>query len=163
MLKIVLWGLVVLVAAGGIAFVTIGRERSWELIAGPPGLEPYDFNATLRSPNPNDALACSPGLCQKPDFEIAPMHDAPPIVIERLSQRLLASDSLARRVDDRKDPDKARFVTYSPFFRFPDVIHLEARPLQDGRTGVMAYARAQLGKSDLGKNRARLEALFAGP
>ena len=163
MLKIVLWGLVVLIAAGALAFVLIGRERSWELIAGPPGREPHDFSANQRSPDPNDALACSPGLCQQPDFEIAPMHDAPPIAIERLSQRLLASDPLARRVDDRKDPAKARFVTYSPMFRFPDVIHLEASALKDGRTGVMAYARAQLGTNDLGKNRARLEALFAGP
>ena len=44
--------------------------------------------------------------------------------------------------------------------RFPDVIHLEARPMPDGRTGIMAYAAAQIGKSDLGKNRARLEALL---
>ena len=32
--------------------------------------------------------------------------------------------------------------------------------MPDGRTGIMAYAAAQLGNSDMGKNRLRLEALF---
>ncbi|MEM5494715.1 DUF1499 domain-containing protein [Hoeflea sp. AS16] len=160
MLKTIILGLIILVGAGIAAFILIGRERSWELVAGPPDRGQRDFSLNKRSTTPNDALACSPGLCEKPDFEIPPVDDAPAIAIERLSQRLFTSDPLARRIDDRKDPAKARFVTYSPLMRFPDVIHLEARPMPDGRTGIMAYAAAQIGKSDLGKNRARLEALL---
>lgn len=160
MLKSIILGVIILIGAAIAAFILIGRERSWELLAGLPDRGPHDFAANRRSPTPNDALACSPGLCADPDFEIAPVDDAPAIAIERLSLRLVATDPLARRVDDRKDPTKARFVTYSPLMRFPDVIHLEARPLPDGRTGLMAYARAQLGSGDRGKNRERLEALF---
>ncbi|MEM5473923.1 DUF1499 domain-containing protein [Hoeflea sp. AS60] len=163
MVKTVILGVIVLIGAVIAAFVLIGRERSWELIAGSPDRGQHDFDAARRSPHPNDALACSPGLCSEPDFEIAAVEDAPAIAIERLSQRLVTSDPLARRVDDRKDPSKARFITYSPLMRFPDVIHLEARPMPDGRTGIMAYARAQLGSDDMGKNRARLEALFGKP
>ena len=163
MFKTIALGGAALIAMALLAFVLIGRERSWELIAGSPDPGPRDFSLNLRSPSPNDALACSPGLCENPDFEIPPVDDAPPVAIERLSQRLGRIDGLARRVDDRSDPRKARFVTYSPLMRFPDVIHLEARPMADGRTGLMAYAAAQLGKSDMGKNRARLEALLAGP
>lgn len=163
MLKTVLLSAILIVGAAIAAFILIGRERSWELLAGAPDQGQRDFSASQRSPTRNDALACSAGLCHEPDFEIAPFVDAPAIAIERLSQRLTASDALARRVDDRKDPAKARFVTYSPLMRFPDVIHLEARTLPDGRTGIMAYARAQLGKSDMGKNRERLRALFGTP
>ena len=163
MFKTILLVLVSLVGIVVLAFLLIGRERSWELLAGSPDRGQHDFDRGVRSAAPNDALACSPGLCQSPDFEIAPVDDAPPIAIERLAQRLLRTDPLARRVDDRADPARARFVTHSPVMRFPDVIHLEARRLPDGRTGLMAYAKAQLGNSDLGKNRARLEALFAGP
>lgn len=160
MVKTVLLSVAILCGALVAAFVLVGRERSWELMAGSPDRGQRDFDTSKRSPTPNDALACSPGLCQDADFEVAPFDDAPPIVIERLSQRLLDTDPLARRVDDRSNPVKARFVTYSPLMRFPDLIHLEARPMPDGRTGIMAYARAQLGKSDMGKNRARLEALL---
>jgi len=163
MLKIFFWVIIAFIGAALLAFVLTGRERSWELIAGTPDRGPRDFDNGRRSSTPNDALACSPGLCDQPDFEIKPMDDAPAIAIERLSQRLTAADPLARRVDDRKDPARARFVTYSPLIRFPDVIHLEAVAMPDGRTGLMAYARAQLGKNDFGKNRIRLETLFAGP
>ncbi|WP_394688303.1 DUF1499 domain-containing protein [Hoeflea sp.] len=162
MLKTILLSSFSLVATALVLFlIVIGREKSWEMIAGSPDRGPYDFTTATRSPSANDALACSEGLCQNPDFLITAFDDTPESVIERLSQRLLSSDKLARRVDDRNNPAKARFVTYSPTMRFPDMIHLEARALTDGRTGVMAYARAQLGKSDMGKNRARLEALFA--
>lgn len=160
MFKTILLGLIILIGAAVAAFIFIGRERSWELIAGSPDQGQRDFSINQRSATSNDALACSPGLCTEPDFEVTPFDDAPAIAIERLSQRLMASDPLARRVDDRKDPAKARFVTYSPLIRFPDMIHLEARPMPGGNTGIMAYAGAQLGKSDLGKNRARLEALL---
>ncbi|WP_143438958.1 DUF1499 domain-containing protein [Hoeflea halophila] len=145
------------------AFILYGRERSWELLAGSPDRGQRNFTSSPRSPTDNDALACSPGLCADPDFEIPPFEDAPAIAIERLSQRLMMTDSLARRVDDRKDAARARFVTYSPLMRFPDVIHLEARLLPDGRTGIMAYARAQLGSGDMGKNRERLRKLFRTP
>jgi uncharacterized protein (DUF1499 family) len=160
MLKTILWSAAALVCAALVGLALIGRERSWALIAGSPDRGQYDFDAGRRSPTDNDALVCSPGLCANADFEIGPLDEAPAAAIERLAQALSASDPLARRVDDRSDPMKARFVTYSPMFRFPDVIHLEARILPDGRTGLMAYSAAQLGKEDMGKNRQRLEALL---
>jgi uncharacterized protein (DUF1499 family) len=161
MFKTILWIFVALVAIASVLFFyVIGPEKSWEMMAGSPDRGPYDFTAAERSSTANDALACTEGLCENPDFLIAAFDDAPEIAIERLSQRLLSSDELARRVDDRSNPAKARFVTHSPIMRFPDMIHLEARPLPNGRTGIMAYAQAQLGTDDLGKNRERLEALF---
>lgn len=160
MLKNILLGAVCLVLVAAVVFLLIGRERSWQLIAGSPDTGPRNFSTASRSPTANDALACSPGLCSEPDFEVAAIDETAAASIERLAQRLLASDPLARRLDDKADPTKARFVTYSWAMRFPDVIHLEARTMDDGRTGVMAYSGAQLGKKDFGKNRARLEALF---
>ena len=160
MLKTLLLAVLILACTAVAAFLLVGRARTWEMLAGNPDPGQYDFGANRRSPTPNDALACSPGLCADADFEIAPVAETPPAAIERLAHRLLAIDPLARRLDDRKNPARARFVTYSPLMRFPDLIHLEARPLPDGRTGIMAYARAQLGSSDMGKNLERLRALF---
>lgn len=163
MLKTTLLSLLAILAVAALLFVVvIGRERTWEMVAGKPDRGPYDFAQAKRSPTSNDALACSEGLCAEPDFKISPFVDSPEAVIEWFTQKLLSTDKLARRVDDGNDPSRARFVTYSPVMRFPDTIDLAARKLPDGRTGLMAYARAQLGKKDLGKNRERLEALFAG-
>ncbi|MDF1609661.1 DUF1499 domain-containing protein [Hoeflea sp. YIM 152468] len=160
MLKTIFLGAISLLLVAALAFLLIGRERSWELIAGSPDTGPRDFSTNARSTTANDALACSPGLCAEPDFEIQPVDETPAAAIERLSGLLLTTYPLTRRLDDAADPTKARFVTYSPRLRFPDMIHLEARAMPDGRTGVMAYSRAQLGEKDFGKNRARLETLF---
>lgn len=161
MLKTLFLSVVALIAIVSLLFfVVIGREKSWEMIAGSPDRGPYDFAADERSPTSNDALACTEGLCKNPDFTIAAFADAPEVALERLAQRLLSTDPLARRVDDRSNPTRARFVTYSPTMRFPDMIHLEARAMPNGQTGIMAYAKAQLGAKDLGKNLARLKALF---
>lgn len=152
---------IALVVAVLATFVLGGREQSWEVIAGSPDRGDYDFARARRSSSGNDALACSPGLCENPDFEIEPVDVEPEVAIATLTEQLLANDPLARRVDDGADQLAVRFITYSPVMRFPDVIHLRTTRLADGLTGVMAYARAQLGKSDFGKNRARLEDLLA--
>ena len=65
-----------------------------------------------------------------------------------------------RRVDDGSDPARARYVTRTPLMKFPDTNTFEAVTLENGRTGLVAYAAAQLGYSDGGNNRKRLEAVM---
>ena len=161
MIKTILVIIAILLVLMMVGFLVIGRERSWALLAGEPGRKAYDFAKAQRSPTENDALACSIGLCPNPDFDVPTRDAAPADTILALERKLLDGDPLARRVDDRSDETRARFVTYSPLMRFPDVIHLEAETLPDGRTGIRAYARAQLGRKDFGKNRARLERLLS--
>ncbi|MGN6550269.1 MAG: DUF1499 domain-containing protein [Pararhizobium sp.] len=153
--------LAIIVLAGSV-FVVYGRERTWALLTGPNDLGRYDFAAAERRKTGNDALACSPGLCRQPDFELPTFEIPPPALIEALSRHLMAIDPRARRVDDRRDPAYARFVTFSPIMRFPDTIDLLARAAGGGRTGVLAYSRAKLGRKDFGKNREHIETLFAG-
>lgn len=150
---------VVLVAAS--SFVLYGRERSWALLTGPNDLGRYDFTAAARRKTGNDALACSPGLCRQADFALPTYDLPPPKLIDALSRHLAGIDPRARRVDDRHDPAYARFLTFSPIMRFPDTIDILATAAA-GRTGVMVYSRAKLGKKDFGKNREHIEKLFAG-
>lgn len=148
-------------ALAALAFVIYGRERSWALLAGPHDTGRYDFAAAPRSPTGNDALACSPGLCARADFELPVYENAPEAMVDRLAEQLLAIDPLARRLDDGSAPAYARFVTFSPLMRFPDIIDIKAASTADGRTGLMICARARLGRSDFGKNRERIERLMA--
>jgi len=161
MLKTMLFFLVAALGLSAAAFVLIGRERIWMMVAGTPDRGQYDFSLASRSLTPNDALACTEGLCEKPDFVIAARQGQPDLVLNDVIGDFLAGDPLARRLDTGSDPLRARFVTYSPLMRFPDLVSLEAVALPDGMTGLMAYVRAQLGSSDMGKNRERLERLFA--
>lgn len=151
--------LVIVIAVAGAAFLLYGRQTQWATIAGEPDTGPYDFSALTRSASPNDALLCSPGLCEGltvdgplPVFEMTP--DA---LIAALQAAIEAQPDRKERVDGATDPLGLRYVTWTETLRFPDTSQFLAVDLGDGRTGLIAYARAGLGQSDMGNNRARLE------
>lgn len=158
-MKIVFAALLATLAASILAFLLYGRENTWALLAGPADPGRYDFRSGRRSSSDNDALACTTGFCQEPDFVVPPRPKTPEQTIDDLAHRLQRIDPLARRVDDGTTPGYARFVTYSPVMRFPDAIDIEAMPTGDG-TAIRAYARARLGRSDFGANLARLKTLL---
>lgn len=157
--------LLLIILLGGTAvaiFFVYGPERVWALIAGPADLGSYDFAAARRSAKPNDALACTPGLCgTKPDFELTVQDETPEALIARIAIAIAYDFPQAVRVDDRKNPRHLRYITYSPLMRYPDTTTIEAASLPDGRTGLRAYAKAQLGSGDFGMNRKRLETWLA--
>jgi hypothetical protein len=149
--------LALLAAIAFLAFFAIGPQNAWRALAGPPDMGRYDFTTLPRHTSDNDALACSPGLCDgRADFDI-PVHDAEPEdVINRLDVAISGSGSSVVRVDDRSVHGYARYVTHSPWMGFPDTTDIEALTLGSGRTGVRAYARAQIGRKDFGANATRL-------
>ncbi|MFZ2101891.1 MAG: DUF1499 domain-containing protein [Oricola sp.] len=151
----------VLCAAG--FFVLYGRAETWALFFGDPDLGFFDRAAPVRSAGRNDALMCTPGLCDGVRVDAAlPEYDMPPeILIARVDAAMLTLGLSLRRVDDGAAPAKARYVTYTPLFRFPDTTSFEAVSLDDGRTGLVAYARSQIGGNDFGVNRARLKTVTA--
>jgi len=150
-----------IVAAAGLVLIVMGPARTWQMMAGEPDLGWFDRSAPTRTGRPNDALFCTPGLCDgvKVDRDLPDYADPPEILIGRIDEALRAMASDVRRVDDGSDPARARYVTRTPLMRFPDTNSFEAVVLENGRTGLVAYAAAQLGYSDGGNNRKRLEAV----
>jgi uncharacterized protein (DUF1499 family) len=162
MLTIVLAVAAALLAAA-LLFFAYGRAETWALFFGNPDLGQFDRADPVRSPSPNDALLCTPGLCEPAKVDVAlPEYDVTPAeLIARIDDAMRKSGEIQRRVDDGSDPAKARYVTRTPLMRFPDTNSFEAVPLPGGRTGLVAYARAQIGRGDLGVNRARLKKITA--
>ena len=158
-LPTILLVLALAVALAGIAFVVAGREATWRRLAGNPDLGPFDLSAPQRSARPHDALLCTPGLCEgrTVDVELPAFDVAPDALIAALDRVILADPGRKQRVDDGSDPLALRYVTWTGTMRFPDTNQFLAVALPDGRTGLVAYARAQLGYSDAGNNLARLK------
>jgi len=152
--------LLAVIVVAGLVFVVTGREKSWERIAGSPDRGRLDFTKLKRSRTDNDAFACTDGLRDDCDFALPSYAEQPQQLSERLAAHIEAVDPLARRVDDGTAPEHLRYITHSPNMRFPDLVNIEIVPLENGRRGVLAYARAQLGKRDFGANRQRLESIF---
>jgi len=51
----------------------------------------------------------------------------------------------------------ARYVQRTKIMRFPDTVNVRFIDLGDGRSTIALYSRSQLGESDFGVNRARIE------
>ncbi len=155
-------GLLLLIVALAIvatgAFLLIGREQTWQMVAGDPDLGPFDLAAPQRAGRPNDALLCSPGLCDgvKTDGELPVYAMTPEALIAALGTAIETQPERKERVDDGADRRALRYVTWTDTMRFPDTNQFLAVDLGDGTSGLVAYARAQVGYSDAGNNRARL-------
>lgn len=158
MILIVLLLLAAVVAAAAVFFVTYGRERTWVLVAGQPDLGPYDFEIAKRRRTANDALLCTPPLCgQAADEELPEYDEKPGELISRLDGKIPSLSQHVRRVDDGGNEARSRYVVHTPLMRFPDTVDIEAVPLDNGKTGLRAYGRAQIGRRDMGNNLSRLK------
>lgn len=143
----------------GVAVALVGPARIWSTIAGPTDQGPVDFDRLTRSPSPNDALACSPGVCDDAAEIVLPVYAArPDTLLDRLDAVLfdgpLSGD--AERVDDGTDPNRRRYVVRTRLMRFPDTLNAEARAT-DGGTALLLYSRSLLGRGDFGANAERLK------
>ena len=161
LLTVVLALLVALVVAVG-AFAAIGPESVWERVAGPADQGPADFASLRRRSVPNDALACSPGLCQALMVDVPlPTYREPPEALLQRLDAVVGADPNVTRVDDGQKPTYRRYVARTPVLRFPDTVDAEAVEGEAG-TGLRLYSRSLLGRGDFGTNKARLKSWTAG-
>jgi uncharacterized protein (DUF1499 family) len=151
---------IILVAA---VVLLAGRQRVWELAIGPGDLGPVQFSTLALKDSPNQFLVCPPGRCA------ASPHAASP-VFAVTEQDLRAAIIATWRAMDRTrlvagtaDPasGEIRFVQYSKWLGFPDTVSVHTYPLDGNRSTLAIYSRSQVGRSDLGVNRDRIESWLA--
>ena len=147
-----------LLAAG--AMLLIGPERLWARF-GPPDLGPVDFATLQRRDTPNDALACLPEFCAAAADMPALVTTRPAADVVRAVQEVVAQEPAVEQVAADAEAGMLRLVARSRLLKFPDTINVQVVPKKDGGTAVLLYSRSQIGRSDLGVNRARLERWIA--
>ncbi|MBL8698193.1 MAG: DUF1499 domain-containing protein [Alphaproteobacteria bacterium] len=128
---------------------------------GPPDLGPVEFERLARRSTPNDALACPAGLCAaRIDLE-PPTYAVDAAALRAALAAVIAGEPKTERVaaDDATLTD--RYVQRTALMGFPDTIVVRALEQPGGRSTLAIYARSQLGRSDLGANRARIERWLA--
>lgn len=135
-----------------------GISSWWERLAGPADLGPVDFGVINRSPSGNDALICPPGLCGSVKTDgVAPVFIAPVARLRDAVRVIEVNDPdvspLAR--DEAKVQD--RYLARTRLMRFPDTISVRFIDLGGGRSTLALYSRSQIGRSDFGVNKARLQ------
>ncbi len=152
-LIITILGLIVLAVA---VVLAVGPERLWERF-GPADLGDVEFATLVRRDQPNDALACLPEYCEAKIDIPAPVIAKPQADVFLAVQQALAGEPGLEQVAGDAAAGTLRYVQRSKLMRFPDTISVQVMPASGGGSAVLLYSRSQLGKSDFGVNRARLE------
>lgn len=153
--------LVALAAVAAVAFLLLGPARIWGVF-GPPDLGAVDFERLERRGTPNDALACPAGTCGGARVDIVP----PVFAIDARALRAAFAQAIAAepnltRVAADETAGTERYVQRSALFGYPDTIVVRYLDLPGARSTLVLYSRSQLGRSDLGANKARLERWLA--
>lgn len=159
----VLGALVILAGVGGSVLVWRGSEPGgiddlWHAVFGAPDLGPVSFETLTRRSRPNDALACPPDLCRnaRPDV-VTPVYTVPAERLRAIVADVAHADADTQIVFSAQWEEQDRYVARSRVMRFPDTINVRVIPISSDASTLALYSRSQIGYSDMGVNRGRLE------
>ena len=110
-----------------------------------------------RTGKPNDFLVCPAGQCRAEADAAAPALAVAPADQLRLWEEVVIASPRTKvlRVDEAAMTLHAE--QRSRLMRFVDTIVVRVLPEGEGRSSFAAYSRSEIGYSDMGVNRARLE------
>lgn len=133
-----------------------GLERTWQSLFGSPDLGSVDFATLKRRSTPNDALICPRDICREasPDSE-PPVFPVPGGRLRSLVSEAALAEPGTTLLD--RGPEQDRYLVRTRLMRFPDTVVVQVFEWgQDGST-LALYSRSQMGRSDFGVNRRRIE------
>lgn len=163
-MRMVFWIVALLVIAAATLFL-VGPATLWERIAGAPDMGAQTLQTLERTGKPNDVLLGPEDALAIPSDAATPVFAVPP---EELFETLVARIDIAediRWVEQDSEGLYARGITTSPLMQFPDTNHIWVVPAGDSEpqseSTLVLYSAAQLGQSDMGKNRERMDAWLA--
>lgn len=152
-----IWSAIAITVVGlAAAFFAIGPDRVW-MALGPPDLGAVDFATLQRRTTPNDALACPPGKCAAKADITPPVYAVSAAQLRTAFARMIAVEPRVVMVAGDDPGLTERYIQRSRLMRFPDTVVVRYFDLPGGRSTIALYSRSQLGTSDLGVNRARVE------
>jgi uncharacterized protein (DUF1499 family) len=134
----------------------VGPEWIWSLF-GPADLGPIAFETLERRTTPNDALACPPHLCKATSDLVPPVFSVDANGLRTAMAKVIASEPRIALVHANGTALTERYVQRSALLGFPDTVVVRYIEQSEGRSTLALYSRSQLGRSDLGVNKARLE------
>lgn len=152
--------LIAVLAIAGL-FVFYGREKTWSLVAGPADLGRVEFETLERLKTPNDALVAPRALVRAPVDAEPPVFAVSRDVLRDKVLAILAEEPLAVKVADHAEAFEARWVVRTPLMRYPDTVSVRFLDAGSGRSTLALYSRSQIGRSDFGANRARIDRWLA--
>ena len=133
-----------------------GLERTWQGLFGSPDLGSVDFATLKRRTTPNDALICPRDVCPQAQADAEPaVFPVPGARLRSLVSEVALAEPGTSLLDRGQEQD--RYLVRTRFMRFPDTVAVEVFDRGQDSSTVALYSRSQIGRSDFGVNRRRLE------
>lgn len=123
----------------------------------PPSGPWLDFATLAPGKSSNSALACAPDLC--PAATLSRAEFSFNASAERVAEALRSLEPTAQFHTEPNGDIRARYVAVTPLMRFRDDVDALIRPVSPQQSRVAVYSRSRIGRSDLGANSARINAL----
>jgi len=136
---------------------------------GLPAPAPMDLGALVRPGSPNTAWAAPAGSSPPPD-RVTPVFDHPPDRLFAAIRAVAADQPRTFLHAEHSALRQAHYVVRSRIFNFPDLVTVGVEPVSlganpgtsagtsAGGSTLKLYSRSVYGYSDLGANRARIDA-----
>jgi uncharacterized protein (DUF1499 family) len=133
-----------------------GLERTWQGLFGSPDLGPVEFATLRRRSTPNDSLICSADLCPQaqPDAE-PPVFPLPGANLRNIVAEVALAEPGTSLLDQGQEQD--RYLVRTRLMRFPDTVVVQVLDRGEGSSTLALYSRSQVGSSDFGVTRRRIE------
>ena len=150
--------IVVIVVVLGAVFVLYGREESWEVLFGPPDLGPVEFATLQKTSRPNQALLCPVDVCkaEMPDV-IPPIYAVSVDKLRDAFRQIIDQEPHSEQVAADAGRRTERYVIRTNLMRFPDTVRVKFIDLGNNTSTLAIYSQAQIGYSDRGVNKARVQ------
>jgi uncharacterized protein (DUF1499 family) len=133
-----------------------GLERTWQGLFGSPDLGPVEFATLKRRSTPNDALICPRDICPQaqPDTEPS-VFPVPSAHLRSLVSEVALAEPGTSLLD--RGPQQDRYLVRTQLMRFPDTVVVQVFDRGQDASALALYSRSQIGSSDFGVNRRRIE------
>jgi hypothetical protein len=133
-----------------------GGEQRLEAGFAVPAYEATDFATLRKTSKPNQFLVLPPGVGVEEPDKVAPAFDVSAAQLAQLwrTQVAIGEDVAERRWNAATLTGD--YVERSKLMRYPDLITVQFRPLDDTRSTLAIYSRSVYGYSDRGVNERRV-------
>jgi uncharacterized protein (DUF1499 family) len=135
-----------------------GREESWKVLFGSPDLGPVEFATLQKTSRPNQVLLCPVDVCKDETPDVMPPVYA--VSVDKLRDafhQIIGQEAHTEQVAADTTSQTERYVIRTNLMRFPDTVRVKFIDLGNNTSTLAIYGQAQIGYSDRGVNKARVQ------
>lgn len=153
---------IILYILGAILLLALGLGVYVRTVSHDPAVWHVDPLVATNPETPNFHRVSPPGTAPDATTTISPTYAATPAQLAQSVDRFAMAQPHTERLAGSPEAGFVTYVQRTPLVRYPDYISVKTVDLGDGKSALAILSRSRFGKSDIGVNKARMDAWLAG-